>query len=57
MIDQEDVQGVTAENAEADVVVQKIRKPKYPIEINVEEEKVINMGGKIRRGSRLKMLY
>lgn len=57
MIDQEDVQGVTAKNAEADVVVQKIRKPKYPIEINVEEEKVINMGGKIRRGSRLKMLY
>lgn len=57
MINQEDVLGETAKNAEVDVVVQKIRKTKYPIEINVGDEKVTNVGGKIRTRTRLKMLY
>lgn len=57
MINQEDVLGETANNAEVDVVVKKIRKTKYPIEINVGDEKVTNVGGKIRTRTRLKMLY
>lgn len=57
MINREDVLGETAKNAEVDVVVQKIRKTKYPIEINVGDEKVTNVGGKIRTRTRLKMLY